>query len=62
MRPFPEALRRTIISLRDFEWQGNGSLKLQGNLLMQAEKIALNHLQYLLGHNLKAMDFISQLQ
>ena len=58
---FPETLRRTIISLRDFDWQDSGSLRLQGSLLMQAEKISISHLQYILGHSLKAMDFISQM-
>jgi len=47
--------------LRDFNWQDTGSLKLQGSLIMQAEQITLSHLQNLLGHSLKAMDFINQL-
>lgn len=58
---FSEELRRTILALRDFNWQDKGSLRLQGSLIMQAEQITLSHLQMLLGHNLKAMDFINQL-
>ena len=61
LMPFPEKLRKTIIALRDFNWQDTGSLKLQGSLIMQAEQITLSHLQNLLGHSLKAMDFINQL-
>ena len=61
LMPFSEDLRKTILALRDLDWQDNGSLKLQGGLIMQAEQITLSHLQNLLGHGLKAMEFINQI-
>jgi DNA repair protein RecO (recombination protein O) len=61
LMPFSEELRKTILALRDLDWQDNGSLKLQGGLIMQAEQITLSHLQNLLGHGLKAMEFINQI-
>ena len=61
LQPFPEELRRTILTLRDFDWNFGGLLKLQGALVMQAEQITISHLQNLLGHPLKSMEFISQL-
>lgn len=59
--PFSEELRSTIIALRDLDWQAKDSLKLRGHLIMQAEQLTMNHLRNLLGHNLKAMEFISQI-
>ena len=59
--PFSEDLRRTILALRDFDWEETDALKLQGRFIMQAERITLNHLRNLLGHNLKAMEFINQI-
>ena len=61
MLPFPEELRRTILALRDFDCHSASSLKLQGAMVMQAEHITISHLQNLLGHPLRAMEFISQL-
>ena len=59
--PFSEDLRRTVLALRDFDWEETDALKLQGRFIMQAERITLNHLRNLLGHNLKAMEFINQI-
>lgn len=61
MQDFPEELQKTMLALRDFDWHGSVPMKLQGSLIMQAEQITLSHLQNLLGHRLKAMEFISQL-
>ena len=55
---FSEELQGTILALRDFDWRSSKPLNLHGSLIMQAEKITLSHLQNLLGHSLKSMEFI----
>lgn len=60
-QPYTEELRKTILALRDLDWSGTAAMKLRGSTLMQAEKLVLSHLQTLLGHPLKSMEFIMQL-
>ena len=59
-KPFPDELRRFIIGLRDFDWQG-GELRLSSSLLVAAEEVLLTYLQDLLGRPLKSLAFIQQL-
>ena len=58
--PMIPALRRFIIGLRDFYWQG-GELRLSSSLLVAAEEVLLIYLQDLLGRPLKSLAFIQQL-
>lgn len=59
--PFPEELRRFILSLRDYDWENPPAMKVTGSLLMQAENLFLTYLQSLLGRPLKSLAFIQQL-
>lgn len=60
-RPFPDELRRFVLTLRDYNWEKPPELRITGNLLMQAEQLFLNYLQSLLGRPLKSLAFIQQL-
>lgn len=59
--PFPDELRRFILSFRDYDWEHPQELKVTGSLLMQAEQVILTYLQSLLGRPLKSLAFIQQL-
>ncbi|SFT49284.1 DNA replication and repair protein RecO [Selenomonas sp. GACV-9] len=59
--PFPDELRRFILSLRDFDWSEAATLKVSARLLVQAEQLLLSYLQSLLGRPLKSLAFIQQL-
>ena len=59
--PFPETLRNLILALRDFDWSDHSSLRLPAPLLIKAEQILLTHIERLLGHSMKSLDFIRQL-
>lgn len=61
VEPFPDELRRFILSFRDYDWEHPQELKVTGSLLMQAEQVILTYLQSLLGRPLKSLAFIQQL-
>lgn len=60
-RPFADELRRLILKLRDFEFDGAESFTVRRNELFAAEALMLEEINQLLGKPLKSLQFIEQL-
>ena len=58
---FSAELRRLLVDLQQFDWIHPGTLHLRGGTLMAAEAIVLAHVQNLVGHPLRSLDFLAQL-
>ena len=59
---FSEELRALLISLEKFDWEHPASLQLRGKTLMEAESVVLAHVQKLVGHPLRSLAFLAQLE
>ena len=59
---FPEELRTLLLGLESFDWENPAPLRVRGSTLMTAESLVLAHVQELVGHPLRALTFLAQLE
>lgn len=59
---FPAELRALLVTLEQLDWDHPPTLQLRGGILMRAESIVLAHVQELVGHPLRSLSFLSQLE
>ncbi len=59
---FPAELRELLLGLESFDWENPAPLRVRGSTLMTAESLVLAHVQELVGHPLRALTFLAQLE
>lgn len=59
---FPAELRTLLVTLEQIDWEHPPALQLRGSTLMAAESIVLAHVQELVGHPLRSLSFLTQLE
>lgn len=60
--PFSAELRQLLRALEQLDWQQPPALQLRGGTLMAAESVVLAHVQELVGHPLRSLAFLAQLE
>ena len=58
VRPYPEALRKTFETMLGFDWRDETKLFFNSKQLLAAENFFVDYVQFVLGSNLKSVQFI----